>query len=86
MREASGRFFIDTNIILYALGDDVRKMAVGADLINSSPFISMQVINESTHALMRKRKMPLVEIERLLEEIIRVVHLLEIGMREIRLA
>lgn len=86
MRDPETRLFIDSNIVLYAMGDDREKMSVGMALLNFTPFISIQVINECTHVLVRKRKMPLAAIADLLEDILSVVHLWDTGLNEVRIA
>ena len=54
--------FIDSNIVLYALGDDESKRAVAVKLLADWPTISTQVINECSHVLRRKFKMSPVQV------------------------
>jgi predicted nucleic acid-binding protein len=44
------KVFLDTNIVLYAIGQDTNKKAVARQLIAASPMVSAQVINESVKA------------------------------------
>jgi predicted nucleic acid-binding protein len=58
VREADVSVFIDSNIVLCALGDDEDKRVIAAGLLADWPTISTQVISECTHVLRRKLKMP----------------------------
>ena len=40
------KIFLDSNIILYALTDEVKKKETAIDLLIEEPTISIQVINE----------------------------------------
>jgi len=48
------RAFADTNIVVYAEADDERKAALARAIIENSPVISTQVINETIAALTTK--------------------------------
>ncbi len=48
--------FLDSNIVLYALGDEESKRAVASELLAAWPTISTQVISECSHVLRRKLK------------------------------
>jgi hypothetical protein len=45
--------FLDSNVVLYALGDDERKRAVALSLLAGQPTISTHVINECSHLQIR---------------------------------
>jgi predicted nucleic acid-binding protein len=49
--------FLDSNVVLYALGDDERKRAIALGLLARQPTISTQVINECSHVLRRKQQL-----------------------------
>jgi predicted nucleic acid-binding protein len=84
--EAEMSVFIDSNIVLYALGDDENKRAVAVKLLADWPTISTQVINECSHVLRRKLKIPPVQVAEEMENVIDVVQLIDVGMYEIRSA
>lgn len=50
----TGKFFADTNIVLYTIGEDLRKSDIARDIIKSYPVISTQVVNESINVCLRK--------------------------------
>ncbi len=55
--------FIDTNIIIYSLGDDVDKRQRSIELINNNPVISAQVLNETANVLFKKFSMSVQDIQ-----------------------
>lgn len=50
----TAKFFVDTNIVLYTIGQDKRKAKIARDLVASQPVISTQVVNESISVCLRK--------------------------------
>jgi predicted nucleic acid-binding protein len=55
--------FLDTNIIIYSLGQDIEKRTKSIELISCRPFISAQVLNETANTLIRKFSMPINDIK-----------------------
>ena len=84
--EAEMSVFLDSNIVLYALGDDDKKSCVAADLIEASPWISTQVVNECSHVLRRKLQWSPGKIDEHLSAILRLVQLADVCISEIRSA
>ena len=78
--------FLDSNIVLYALGDDDEKCRVATALIKASPWISTQVVNECSHVLRRKLRWSPVKVAEHLSAIVRLVQLADVGISEIRSA
>ena len=78
--------FLDSNIVLYALGDDDEKCRVATALIEASPWISTQVINECSHALRRKLRWSPGKVAEHLSAIVRLVQLADVSISEIRSA
>lgn len=78
--------FLDSNVVLYALGDDERKRTIAFTLLSRQPTISTQVINECSHVLRRKQQLDPGEVARLLEDIIRLTQVVEVGLPQIRQA
>lgn len=76
--------FVDSNIVLYALGDEEEKRAIAAALLAGWPTISTQVINECTHVLRRKLKMPPDRVAEEMQSVLDVTHLRDVGLYEIR--
>lgn len=62
--------FLDTNILLYAMMEDGTKKAEIADslLLQHDCHISVQTLNEATHTLRRKTKLPLDDIKTLIAD------------------
>jgi predicted nucleic acid-binding protein len=40
------KIFLDTNIVLYTMGQDDRKKMIARELVAKLPFVSAQVVNE----------------------------------------
>lgn len=54
--------FLDTNIIIYSVGNDDSKRKTSIKLISQSPTLSVQVLNETANTLLRKFKMPVQDV------------------------
>jgi predicted nucleic acid-binding protein len=78
--------FLDTNIVLYALGEDETKRQTARNLLISEPTISTQVINECSHVLRRKLRCSPQETAEHLLAIIALVNLVNVSFSEIRSA
>jgi hypothetical protein len=61
-----GRIFIDTNIVIYALGQGSTKAHLAAPLFIDSPFISTQVLSETANAASKRLALPVSEIRTLI--------------------
>ena len=48
------QIFVDTNIVLYAIGQDAHKASIARRIIAAQPKLSTQVINEATNVCLRK--------------------------------
>lgn len=51
---SDGKIFVDSNVLLYALGNDARKKFIAVTLLAARPTISTQVLAETTHVARRK--------------------------------
>jgi predicted nucleic acid-binding protein len=58
----TARAFLDTNIVLYTIGQDPHKKAVARQLISGSPMVSAQVINESVNVYLKNAKRSILRI------------------------
>ncbi|MCC7167498.1 MAG: PIN domain-containing protein [Rhodospirillales bacterium] len=50
----AARFFLDTNVLLYAFGDDPRKRTLATTLLAGDLVISTQVLSETANVALRK--------------------------------
>lgn len=64
MRATESRDFIDSNVVLYLLSSDPAKADGAEGLLETRPFISVQVLNEVTQVCVRKLGMGWDEIAR----------------------
>ncbi|MEI6415403.1 MAG: PIN domain-containing protein [Pseudomonadota bacterium] len=80
------RVFLDSNIVLYALGDDESKSGRANALLATRPHISIQVINECSHVLRRKLLWPPAKVAEELSVVIGLVRLENISIVQIRSA
>lgn len=58
--------FIDTNVIIYALGPSSEKTSLAAHLFANNPTISTQVLSETANVALKKLALPLLETGKLL--------------------
>ena len=61
--------FLDTNIVIYSLGNDSAKRERSIELISDHPVISVQVLNEAANTLLRKFAMPINDIQAIMERL-----------------
>lgn len=59
--------FVDTNIIIYALGPNSAKAVLAAPLFAHHPNISTQVLSETANVALKKLALPLLETGKLIE-------------------
>lgn len=58
--------FIDTNVVIYALGPNSGKAQLAAPLFVDKPFISTQVLSETANVAYKKLALPASEVGKLL--------------------
>lgn len=80
--------FLDSNVLLYALGEDGAKKDAAAALVESLPaaWISIQVLNECSHVLRRKRGWAPTRVESELGTVLKLLRLRSVGLAEVRSA
>lgn len=61
-----GKVFIDTNIVIYALGQTSTKTHLAAPLFVGSPTISTQVLSETANVASKRLGLPPSEIRKLI--------------------
>ncbi|OAI13775.1 hypothetical protein A1359_11725 [Methylomonas lenta] len=75
--------FLDTNIVLYAIGSDESKRLIAANLLTQTPTISTQVINECSHVLRRKQRYSPDDVKRELSAVLKTVRFVNVDISEI---
>jgi predicted nucleic acid-binding protein len=60
------KVFIDTNLVIYSLGQNSVKASVVAPLLASHPFISTQVLSETANVALKKLAISFSEVRKLL--------------------
>ena len=63
MSAADSPVFIDTNILIYLLGDDPNKAGQAESVVCRGSIVSVQVLNEMTNIMHRKLAMSWPEID-----------------------
>lgn len=58
--------FIDTNVVIYALGASSAKTVLAAPLFAGNAVISTQVLSETANVALKKLALPLAETKKLL--------------------
>lgn len=58
--------FIDTNVVIYALGPQSAKASLAATLFATRPIISTQVLSETANVASKKLVLPASEVKKLL--------------------
>ena len=61
-----GKIFIDTNIVIYALGQASVKAHLAAPLFVGSPSISTQVLSEAANVASKRLGLSVLEIRNLI--------------------
>nr|VFK06193.1 MAG: Predicted nucleic acid-binding protein, contains PIN domain [Candidatus Kentron sp. H]VFK06557.1 MAG: Predicted nucleic acid-binding protein, contains PIN domain [Candidatus Kentron sp. H]VFK09806.1 MAG: Predicted nucleic acid-binding protein, contains PIN domain [Candidatus Kentron sp. H] len=61
--------FIDTNIVIYSLGQDDAKQDVAIRLLSKGPVVSVQVLSEAANIMRRKLGFELSSIRAVVERI-----------------
>ena len=61
--------FIDTNIIIYALGAASTKTEKSASLLTNKPSISTQVLSETSNVALKRLGLPISEVRRLIQSL-----------------
>ena len=69
-----GKAFIDSNILIYAVGEDDARRAIANALIVQDAMVSAQVLAETASVLGRKLQLPALSVERILASIAARVH------------
>ena len=60
----TAKSFVDTNVVLYTIGKDVRKAEIARALVAAQPAISTQVVNECVSVFARRLPLCAVRMSR----------------------
>ena len=85
----SGRYFIDSNILIYAVAKNSPKCALSRKLlldIVKKAVVSSQIINEFINVCIKKKIMPLTYTFKYAEEFMEIFNFALIGKKDIKLA
>lgn len=80
------RIFLDSNILLYAIGNDKYKKNLSIELIKKTPVITIQVLNEISNIMIRKLKLSYQDIHRIINFIIQKCDINSIDIITVRKA
>ncbi len=50
----SDKIFVDTNVLLYLLSNDLEKKSIAKEILKSNHHISIQVLNEFSNVSLKK--------------------------------
>jgi predicted nucleic acid-binding protein len=64
------RAFVDSNVLLYAVGDDDDRRAIAESLLALRPVISTQVLAETAAVLRRKFQLSPAEVTQILQALL----------------
>ena len=72
------KHWVDTNILIYSVGDVVAKKTVAIQLLKVDAVISTQVVNEAVNVMHRKLKYDYAQIRGVIREILKRVELVTV--------
>lgn len=78
--------FLDSNILLYALGDEEPKRTRAQQLLAATPTISTQVVNECSHVLRRKARWSPAQVAEELTLLIGITRMVDVRLEHIQTA
>ncbi len=58
--------FVDTNVVIYSLSDDIEKRRQALTILVKRPVLSLQVLNEAANVMRRKLGFEIPEIRKVL--------------------
>lgn len=70
--------FVDTNVVIYSVGDDQEKRSKALALLVTRPVLSAQVLNETAHTMRRKLRFESAEISAVILRLIQECHIVPI--------
>ncbi len=80
------KYFVDTNILIYSIGNIIPKKTISVNLICKNAVISTQIITESANVMSRKLKYGYLEIRTITDKFAEEMNLHIITHHTIRTA
>lgn len=80
------RVFLDSNVLIYSVGDDQVRRRIAEDLIAARPVVSAQVIAETAAVLRRKLKLEPAAVLHILDAVLVRVECLPLTSETVRSA
>ena len=65
------KYFLDTNILLYLLSNDINKKRRAKEIFKENHNISIQVLNEFANVSLKKFSLPIKDVKDIIKEISR---------------
>jgi predicted nucleic acid-binding protein len=69
MKQMKDKIFVDTNVLLYLLSNDLEKKSIAKDILKSNNHISIQVLNEFSNVSLRKFQLSIDDTRELIQKI-----------------
>lgn len=63
------KIFLDTNVLLYLLSDEIKKKTIAKKLLKENYSISIQVLNEFSNVSLRRFKLSVADTKEIIEKI-----------------
>jgi len=63
------KIFVDTNVLLYLLSNDLEKKSIAKEILKSNYHISIQVLNEFSNVSLKKFQLSLGDTKENIEKI-----------------
>jgi predicted nucleic acid-binding protein len=76
--------FVDTNVAIYALGQDSDKKARARQILDATPIASSQVINEAISVLMSKQRFGREEAYEVADALMKLVAVAPVTVNTVR--
>ncbi len=80
----TAKSFLDTNIVLYTIGQDTHKKTVARQLVTTGPMVSSQVINECVNVCLKKFKFDKVQAYAFADAVMNKVNVVPVDEAVIR--
>ncbi len=69
------KYFLDTNVLIYSVGNIISKKKISVNLIGKNASISTQIITESANVMYRKLKYGFPEIRSITDRFVKEMNL-----------
>ncbi|MEO8332907.1 MAG: PIN domain-containing protein [Gallionella sp.] len=81
-----GAEFLDSNVVIYAYGNDMSKKARALDLLAATPTVSTQVFSETISVLRRKNMLDDARLDSVIDDLAACSRVVQIGLITIKRA